>query len=428
MARPGSENTYINLFGPKQKNANDLATDTSRANASASSVKRGVATLNSNKPEDSTVRHIAKEAVSSFSKTPVNNPSLGGKYDETVFRNKNGPGNGSTNTVPSKLIGAQQEAGTSRFDKSKLTLGNNPYTGQVGMFKDGQMLEPGSVRLSGGNLGGTPLPAGQSPFFMKSEAAKGLVPQAGTASAIPGMQQNPVLTTPGGNMTGIMNQETAMLSAAMGQGMKPGQYQDFSKSIGMNPSTPGGDAAFRSIEAQIADLTNMNKQLAGGYGQSTEMGGWSKTKRTNMIMQNTDQIRQLNDSLTGRSTLANDLVKALLAAQTEKETTAMTANAGTERERIKAGADITGKQIDAGATVTAGANTVAATQQKEKSKLSLDALGKLAEPFNKKMERGEALTPEEEEQYKSIQQQISMYAYADGGDDNLPAMPSFGSK
>ena len=148
---------------------------------------------------------------------------LGGNYDETIFRNKNnskskpnlGPGNGTTNTVPSKLIGAQQEAGTSRFDESKLTLGNNPYTGQVGMFKDGQMQEPGSVRLSGGNLGGTPLEAGQSPFFMKSQAAQGLVPQSGTASAIPGMQQNPAVGMPGGNWTGMLNQDNALFKAQM---------------------------------------------------------------------------------------------------------------------------------------------------------------------------------------------------------------------
>jgi hypothetical protein len=257
------------------------------------------------------------------------------------------PGNGTTNTVPSKLIGAQQEAGTSRFDKSKLTLGNNPYTGQVGMFKDGQMQEPGSVRLSGGNLGGTPLPAGQSPFFMKSQAAQGLVPQPGTASAIPGMQQNPAVTMPGGNMTGLMNQETAMLSTALGQNMKPGQYQDFSKSIGMNPNTPGGDGAFRNIESQISMLNNQNSQLMGGYGQSVEMGNMSKTKRLAMVQANNEQIKGLSDSLTGRSTLANDLVKALLAAQTGKETTAMTANAGTEQERIKAAATLGAAQYEA---------------------------------------------------------------------------------
>ncbi|MDY0228034.1 MAG: hypothetical protein RBR38_14550, partial [Desulfomicrobium apsheronum] len=242
---------------------------------------------------------------------------------------------------------AQQEAGTSRFDKSKLTLGNNPYTGQVGMFKDGEMLDPTKTRLSGGNLGGTPLPAGQSPFFMKSQAAQGLVPQPGTASAIPGMQQNPAVTMPGGDWTGAMNQETAMLSTALGQNMKPGQYQDFSKSIGMNPSTPGGDGAFRNIESQISMLNNQNSQLMGGYGQSVEMGNMSKTKRLAMVQANNEQIKGLSDSLTGRSTLANDLVKALLTAQTGKETTAMTANAGTEQEKIKAGATLGAAQYEA---------------------------------------------------------------------------------
>lgn len=334
--------------------------------------------------------------------------------------------------VPAKPLGQtpfiadRSMSGNERFDKTKLTLGNTP-SGKVGMFKDGEMLDPSKTRLSGGNLGGTPLPVGQSPFFMKSQAAQGLVPQAGTASAIPGMQQNPAVTTPGGNMTGIMNQETAMLSAALGQNMKPGQYQDFSKSIGMNPSTPGGDAAFRSIEAQIADLTNMNKQLLGGYGQTTDMGRMSQGKRMAMVQKNSETIKGLNDSLTGRSTLANDLVKALIGAQTGEKTTAMTAAAGTEQERIKAGATMGSAAINADAAQGAAINKGLVKSRQDDRKISADSIGKLLAPLDKKYADGTLTDPKEIKEWESLRAQMARYAISDDDDDVDEKAPSFGS-
>lgn len=307
--------------------------------------------------------------------------------------------------------------------KNRQGIGNS--TSSPGTF-NGKVVNVGA----GGalTLGGNPV---KEAMFIKSEAAKGLVPQAGTASAIPGMQQNPALTTPGGNMTALLDQDTALFSAQMGA-VNRGESLT-GPGFGGGSQVPGGapqigDRAYRDLEKNITDMRNQQKALMSGNYSPSAFGTLSPTRRMAMAASLGEQIKGMEDTLFNRSSLANDLVKALLAAQAGKETTAMTANAGTEQARIKAGADIFGKQIDAEATLGAGVNTAAATQQKEKSKLSLDALGKLAEPFNKKMERGEALTPEEEEQYKSIQQQISMYAYADGGDDNLPAMPSFGSK
>lgn len=97
-------------------------------------------------------------------------------------------------------------------------------------------------------------------------------------------------------------------------------------------------------------LNNQNSQLMGGYGQSVEMGNMSKTKRLAMVQANNEQIKGLSDSLTGRSTLANDLVKALLAAQTSKENTAGTNAAGIEQERIKGNAAVQVGAMDAAAT------------------------------------------------------------------------------
>ena len=84
------------------------------------------------------------------------------------------------------------------------------------------------------NLGGNPV---KEAMFIKSQAAQGLVPQPGTASAIPGMQQNPAVTMPGGDMTGLMNQETAMLSSIL-QGTKSGA--NFGQNFGQAPAALGG--------------------------------------------------------------------------------------------------------------------------------------------------------------------------------------------
>ena len=214
--------------------------------------------------------------------------------------------------TPSALIGAQQQAGTSRFDKSKLTLGNNPYTGQVGMFKDGQMLDPSSVRLSGGNLGGTPLPAGQSPFFMKSQAAQGLVPQAGTASAIPGMQQNPAVGMPGGNWTGMLNQDDAIFKALMAN-------------VGNDYKTGTGNPAFASdpMMAQSlarrdslqASLDTFNRQNPLRPGASV---GDIISNRASTFTQR-KELEDLNKDIFGRSDLGTKLQMAILDSLTKKD-------------------------------------------------------------------------------------------------------------
>jgi hypothetical protein len=331
------------------------------------------------------------------------------------------PMGSSTNFNDSKSGSALTATPSSFGDKVNLrkgaTLGSGMNITQdssgnvVLVSADGTKADPSKTRLSGGNLGGTPLPAGQSPFFIKSEAAKGLT-QPQPQTGIPGVTQAPgaVPGSMGSDWTGIMNQETAMLNSVANPNLKPGQYQDFSKSIGMN-GTPGGDSAFRSIESQIADLTNMNKQLMGGYGQSVEMGRMSKRKRDALWTSNTEQITKLNESLTGRSTLANDLVKALLQAQTTEKTTGMTNAAGLDQERIKAGAGNYQAEVNAGAT-HANAQQKDLQRQDEKAKADRRwALGKAFDKYTQQKKEGLPFTPEEEEEFANVKAQLSaMYA------------------
>ena len=225
---------------------------------------------------------------------------------------QNSPGSNPTNTVPSKLIGAQQDAGTSRFDKSKLTLGNNPYTGQVGMFKDGQMLDPSSVRLSGGNLGGTPLPDGQSPFFMKSEAAKGLVPQPGTASAVPGTQQSPAATMLGGNWTGMLNQDDAIFKARMAN-------------IGKDYRVGAGNPAFAK-DPQMAQLLARRDSLQSNVDTFNRQNPLDRGASVGDIISNRaatyqqrKEIEGLNKDIFGHSDLGTKLQMAMLDSLTKKD-------------------------------------------------------------------------------------------------------------
>jgi hypothetical protein len=250
----------------------------------------------------------------------------------SVNSSQKGGGPGPSTPGPAQLTQAMEQKGTARFDPTKLTLGNNEYTGEVGMFKDGKQLDSGSVRLSGGNLGGTPLPAGQSPFFMKSEAAKGLT-QPQPQTGIPGATASPTAipgSMGGGDWTNAMNQETAMLNQTLNPKLKPGEFMDWGKMGGQGSQQGGtGDPLFKDLESRISDLTNQNKQLMGGYGQSVKMGSMSNFDRQANLVMNNKSIKDMNNMLTNRSSLANDLVKALITAQSGKDTA-----------NIKAGTDL----------------------------------------------------------------------------------------
>jgi len=344
---------------PSALNANTLA-----ANTANSRVNTGIDTSGY---KDSIMAQSVIPAVSSFLKgevsvggldeesrarifpgkdskvrMPVSNEVVsGGRYDETSFRNPQVKAKGAD----TPRIGAQLGPG--------LTLTQDGQ-GTVSLFNaDGTKADPSKTRLSGGNLGGTPLPAGQSPFFMKSEAAKGLgAPQPQTG--IPGVTMSPTAipgSMPGGDWTGVMNQETAMLNSVLNPGATPGGFQDFSKTIGLNPGE-GKDSNYKLIEGQISDLINQNKQLMNhGYGQSGEFAKLSPTQRNSYIASNAQQIASLQNSLTGRSSLANDLVKALIGAQSDanvvglsgqnsKDTAHITGQYGMMEAGVKARGDV----------------------------------------------------------------------------------------
>ena len=197
-----------------------------------------------------------------------------------------------------------------RFDPNKLTLGNGP-DGKVGMFKDGKMLDPSKTRLSGGNLGGTPLPVGQSPFFMKSQAAQGLVPQPGTASAIPGMQQNPAVGMPGGNWTGMLNQDDAIFKAQMAN-----VGQDYRIGTG-NPAFANDPMMAQSLarrDSLQASLDTFNRQNPLRSGASV---GDIISNRASTFNQR-KEIEDLNKDIFGRSDLGTKLQMAMLDSLTKK--------------------------------------------------------------------------------------------------------------
>ena len=201
--------------------------------------------------------------------------------------------------------------GIDRFDPNKLTLGNGP-DGKVGMFKDGKMLDPTKTRLSGGNLGGTPLPAGQSPFFIKSQAAQGLVPQPGTASAIPGMQQNPAVGMPGGNWTGMLNQDDAIFKARMANVGQDYRIGTGNPAFASDPMMAQSLARRDSLQASV-DTFNRQNPLR----QGASVGDIISNRAATAVQRK--EIEGLNADIFGRSDLGTKLQMAILDSLTKKD-------------------------------------------------------------------------------------------------------------
>lgn len=272
------------------------------------------------------------------------------------------------------------------------------------------------------NLGGNPV---KETMFIKSEAAKTLVPQPGTASAIPGMQQNPAMTMPGGNVTGLMNQETAMLSSIL-QGTKSGA--NFGQNFGQTPAAPGGapqigDRAYRDLEKNITDMRNQQKAFTSGNYSPSAFGTLSPGQRMNYAASLGEQIKGMEDTLFNRSSLANDLVKALVAAQSGENTAGTAATAGTEQERIKAGATLGAADMAAGGRVQsaaiagkADANDAAQARAMKADELRFKHLSD--------MKKQGPLLPEEETEFGFLTKKLQRVGAAtEPGEDDLEDAP-----
>ncbi|NCC84650.1 MAG: hypothetical protein EOM03_11060 [Clostridia bacterium] len=221
-------------------------------------------------------------------------------YDETSFRNPQIKARGAD----TPRIGAELGPG--------LTITQDGQ-GTVSLFNaDGTKADPSKIRLSGGNLGGTPLPAGQSPFFMKSEAAKGLVPQPGPDSANPGTPQAPAATMLGGNMTGMFAQDDAIFKARMAN-------------IGKDYRVGAGNPAFAN-DPQMAQLLARRDSLQSSVDTFNRQNPLDRGARVGDIISNRaathqqrKEIEGLNKDIFGRSDLGTKLQMAMLDSLTKKD-------------------------------------------------------------------------------------------------------------
>lgn len=241
--------------------------------------------------------------LASGAKTPTSAASTDGKkavaYDETSFRNPQIKARGAD----TPRIGAKLGPG--------LTLTQDGQ-GTVSMFNaDGTKADPSKARLSGGNLGGTPLPAGQSPFFMKSEAAKTLVPQPGTASAIPGMQQSPAVTMPGGNWTGMLNQDDAIFKAQMANVGQDYRIGTGNPAFASDPMMAQSLARRDSLQASL-DTFNRQNPLRPGASVGEIISNRAATAAQRK------ELEALNADIFGRSDLGTKLQMAILDSLTKK--------------------------------------------------------------------------------------------------------------
>ena len=198
----------------------------------------------------------------------------------------NGPGNGTTNTVPSKLIGAQQEAGTSRFDKSKLTLGNNPYTGQVGMFKNGEMISNQDAATALGQKG-------KGQFLGKFSAPVGGVT----------------------DFTNLFSQDQKLFQAQMaavnrgeGSGIFTGPADPGAGRYGQGSQISALQSRRDMLQSKI-DLYNKNNPITKGSSVGDII---SNTVATQQMR---DEIKNIDDTIFGKNDLANKIQQEIIRMQ-----------------------------------------------------------------------------------------------------------------
>ena len=193
---------------------------------------------------------------------------------------------GTTNTVPSKLIGAQQEAGTSRFDKSKLTLGNNPYTGQVGMFKNGEMISNQDAATALGQKG-------KGQFLGKFSSPVGGVT----------------------DFTNLFAQDQKLFQAQMAA-VKRGD----GSGIFTGPADPG--AGRYGQGSQMSSLQSRRDMLQGKVDLYNKNNPIVRGSSVGDIISNTvatqqmrDEIKHIDDTVFGKNDLANKIQQEIIRMQ-----------------------------------------------------------------------------------------------------------------
>jgi len=315
--------TYLDLFGSqKSLNSNDLAAET---------------------------------AATQKSRDLMSYHFQGGQHpDSSKYPKKTGT---TTAPPPKKAApfnpGAPDVAGLKKREANIGLDDSGVFTKNLGTFtRNGKTQDVTANNQGGLFLGNSPV---KESMFIRSEAAKTLPGVGGTpAPAIPGMPASQSMM-PGGNWTGLMDMETAALTSAMKPGAGvPGATQPSFGSPGQPGPGQDGDRVYREIESQISSLFNTQKALISGNYSPSGMGSLSPGQRMRYAGQLGEQIKGLQDTLTNRSGLANELVKALIGAQTA------TATANTAAGAELGKASITGAATVDAAGVTAKGDVVAA--------------------------------------------------------------------
>jgi len=200
---------------------------------------------------------------------------------------------GRSSDVPGLMAGVATAAANNvnRFDPSKLTLGNNEFTGQVGMFKDGKMLDtaqsqnalgidkkPGVFigKIDTSKMGGT-IDFTQM-FDQDAKIAQARLNNAGQDYVF-GNQNPQFFTGPGEPGPGTYGRE--MNDMRSRRDLLLSQVDSFNRS---NPVRP-----------------NMN------LGESIDRALATKGMR--------DEIRQIDAQIFGRTELANKIMTALIGNQ-----------------------------------------------------------------------------------------------------------------
>lgn len=184
---------------------------------------------------------------------------------------------------------------------SGMTITQNRF-GDVGIFDSlGKRAAPGQ-RFSGGDLGGTPLPAGQSPFFMK-------------------------MNTSPENMSGTINYTDTFAQDAQRFGMQmenakndyrigDGNPRFFTGPGEPGPGNYGQDSMmsqFRSRRDQLQSSL-MDYERKNPLGPNATVGDIISQRAGSKTIR--DEIRQIDEQIFGRTELANKIMTALIGKDT----------------------------------------------------------------------------------------------------------------
>jgi len=195
------------------------------------------------------------------------------------------------------------------------TITQNRF-GEVGLWdKAGKRLDPMQNRVSGGNLGGTPVPAGQETSFMK----------VGSNPNGPGVINYTELFNRDAKMAGL-----AMESAKAGQ--PPGGFFT-------GPGEPGsGNYSQDSMMSQFKGRRDMIQSRLDDFerknvlGPNASLGDIVNQRIASKGMR--DEIKQIDEQIFGRTELANKIMAALIGNKGALDVQSLQNQGGMEKQAL----------------------------------------------------------------------------------------------